>query len=154
MVQDPVIGPSASDTQKRLLLISCSASKKNLANKPALQVYDGPSYKILRKYNPQNLDVIILSARYGLIDAHQKISTYEQVMTKEIANKIRRETTAKFSGIVNRRRYSEIFIELGRTYQSAVDFTDPSLAGQAFIIDSGPIGKRLHNLKKWLGNGE
>ena len=143
----PVSGP-----QKKLLLISCSATKKNLINKPALQVYDGPSYKILRKYNPPNLDILILSAKYGLIDADQKISTYEQKMTESIAKHMQAYTTVKLTEILNTNEYNEIHVNLGKTYIMAIDFENPMFKDFNIYFNNGPIGVRLHNLKTWLNS--
>jgi cytoplasmic iron level regulating protein YaaA (DUF328/UPF0246 family) len=117
---------------------------------PAIQVYDGPSYKILRKYNTPNLDVLILSAKYGLIDASQKISTYEKKMTETIAKQIRAYTTFKLIRILNTHEYKEIQVNLGGKYRMAIDFDNPMFKDFNIYFNTGPIGVRLHNLKTWL----
>ena len=53
--------------RRKLLIVSCSKTKRKLKNAPAMEVYDGPVYKILRKNLKQNLDILIISAKYGLI---------------------------------------------------------------------------------------
>ena len=56
-----------------LLIISCSQRKVETSEPlPALERYDGPTYRTLRKAMhegriPKNLDVLIISAKYGLI---------------------------------------------------------------------------------------
>ncbi len=56
-----------------LLILSCSKKKvKNPTLLPAIERYDGPSYKVLRKimccsnYN-NSLDIAIISAKYGML---------------------------------------------------------------------------------------
>ncbi len=60
---------------KKALILSCSKAKLEEPG-PAIQVYDGPMFRILRKYKP-HLDVFILSARYGLIPAMHFIEPYD-----------------------------------------------------------------------------
>ena len=115
-----------------------------------MEVYDGPVYKILRKNLKQNLDILIISAKYGLIKQDQLISYYDLQMTDEIAESFRNELTATLSKIINNNSYEEIFIELGKTYQRSIDFKKLEFNNQNLIFDNGTIGMRLHNLKKWL----
>ena len=135
---------------RRLLIVSCSKTKRKLKNAPAMEVYDGPVYKILRKNLKQNIDILIISAKYGLIKQDQLISYYDLQMTDEIAESFRNELTATLSKIINNNSYEEIFIELGKTYQRSIDFKKLEFNNQNLIFDNGTIGMRLHNLKKWL----
>lgn len=137
---------------RRLLIVSCSKTKRKLENSPAIEVYDGPVYKILRKNLKQNLDILIISAKYGLIKQDQLISYYDLQMTDEIAESFRNELTATLSKIINNNSYVEIFIELGKTYQRSINFKKLECNNQNLIFDTGTIGMRLHNLKKWLGS--
>ena len=124
MIQYQIEEKSIDRSQRRLVVISCSASKRNLRNRPAIEVYDGPVYKILRRYDLPNLEVLILSARYGLIDSHKKISNYEMKMTKEIAEQMRDLTTRKLIKRLYTHNYNDIHVNLGKTYQLAIDFSD------------------------------
>jgi len=60
---------------KYLLIIPCSKRKTAppRVKVSAINLYDGPFYRIIRKAfresgKPDNLDIMILSAKYGLID--------------------------------------------------------------------------------------
>ena len=59
--------------RKYLLIISCSDRKiQTLGCLPAFELYDGSFYRILRKairegYFPNNLDILIISPKYGLL---------------------------------------------------------------------------------------
>ena len=137
-------------SRRRLLIVSCSKTKQKLENAPALEVYNGPVYKILRKNLMPNLDILIISAKYGLIKQDQLISYYDLQMTENIAESFRSELTANLSKIIINNSYREIFIELGKTYQKSIDFKKLEFNNQNLILDTGTIGRRLHNLKKWL----
>ena len=59
---------------RRLLILSCSQRKHtSLDPLPAIERYDGPLFKVLRRFlresshQARDLDVFILSAAYGLI---------------------------------------------------------------------------------------
>lgn len=59
-----------------VLIVACSQRKTNRPG-PAIQVYDGQLFRILRKYRP-DVDLFVLSAKYGLIEATQEIEPYDQ----------------------------------------------------------------------------
>ena len=139
-------------SKRRLLISSCSKKKRKLTKGPALEIYDGPVYKILRKNPRECLDNVILSAKYGLIEHNQLISPYDTKMTPKIANEIRKDSTEKLLKVINENNYTEIFVELGKTYENAIDFTKLELTGLNIKFDSGTIGNRLHNLKGWLNS--
>lgn len=72
----------------RLLILACSASKvPHEALLPAWRRYAGPSYRTLRRWLREapaqlgvDLDLAILSARYGLIAWDQPIPAYDERM--------------------------------------------------------------------------
>jgi hypothetical protein len=58
----------------RLLILSCSQRKAPWeGDLPALDRYDGPAFRVLRKYlrthSDDSLAILILSAKFGLIEA-------------------------------------------------------------------------------------
>ncbi len=80
------------DPPHRLLILACTATKRpDLGPLPALQRYDGPSFRTVRRWrtlNPcdaERLDILILSARLGLITADAPIEDYDQRMTQRQA---------------------------------------------------------------------
>lgn len=143
-------GDSRRDSKKKLLIVSCSAKKSNLVEGPAINIYDGPMFKIIRKHFTDMLDTKIISAKYGLIDVNEKISTYEMKMTPDRAENLRDSVSSDLKEILGGGNYSEVFIELGKVYQKAVDIKPEDFPNTKFLKDEGTIGLRLHNLKKWL----
>src|SRR5688500_18586744 len=101
--------------KQRLLILSCSKSKKDAPGKQeALALYDGPAFRVLRRFMskmeaPYRLDVLILSARYGFILGSTKITSYDARITSHsrpnpqtLQSQLRRHTRGK--------RYSEVFV--------------------------------------------
>ena len=134
----------------KLLIVSCSKRKKNLQQGPAIEIYDGPYYKILRKSDLSNIDVKIISAKYGLIDSHFLISPYEQIMTTEVAKALIPSVSKGILEALSSGKYSDVLVELGKDYLYTVKVNWDKFPEKRITIDRNPIGIRLHNLKKWL----
>ena len=81
-----------------LLIVSCSQRKRSESRLlPAIERYDGVYFRLLRKalredYWPENLDALILSAKYRLIDMATPIDSYEQRMTRSRATELKIQT--------------------------------------------------------------
>lgn len=142
-----------------LLLIACSGRKSQVKGRiPAIDRYDGVSYKIIRKlqregHYPSDLDIKILSAEYGLIDANTPIPFYDRRMNKKRAEELHKGTLEKISALLNGRKYSKLFINLGKDYMRAIDgyqeFLDPKTEVR---IAEGGIGLKSKAMKEWIQN--
>jgi hypothetical protein len=81
-----------NDPPRRLLILACTATKRHDPNPmPALLRYNGPSFRTLRKWQSDNadeaqqIDILVLSTKLGLIAADTQIEDYDQRMTPERA---------------------------------------------------------------------
>ena len=137
-----------------LLIMSCSKTKKHLNNVPALELYDGQAYRVIKKNSAENLEIVIISAKYGPIRSTEIISYYDQVMTVSQAAGMRREVSEGIMNIVSRENFRRIFISLGFPYNLAISEELIGFLDKNFYLQvaHGPIGKRLHQLKEWLGS--
>ena len=137
-----------------LLVVSCSKTKKHLSNVPAIELYDGQAYRVLKKRTTQNLEIVIISAKYGFLRSTDIISYYDQVMTVSQAAGMRKEVSAGIMNIVSGGNFRRIFISLGFPYNLAVSGELMGFLDENFHLQvaHGPIGKRLHQLKEWLGS--
>jgi cytoplasmic iron level regulating protein YaaA (DUF328/UPF0246 family) len=78
----------------RLLIVACSARKKRLPElAPAIERYDGPLFRVLRKFLRENLyqapEILILSAKFGLIGPSELIPEYDCRLTADGAKQLR-----------------------------------------------------------------
>jgi hypothetical protein len=105
---------------KRLVLISCSKSKKNYRC-PAKELYsESPTYqKKLRLAHLQDAEVYILSAKHGLVHPDQILEPYDKTLSddntsqqKAWARKVFQQMNAK--KILN--NVSEVVFYAGQTY--------------------------------------
>ncbi|RKU10866.1 peroxide stress protein YaaA [Candidatus Poribacteria bacterium] len=138
-----------------LLLISCSQRKiTSEAPLPAIERYDGPVYRCLRKYRdtfggfPDNLDILIISALYRLIECRDLICNYDERMTDQRAAKLLPQVQELLQWYVNYHKYDQVFINLGKTYMQTLDGfhwgTTPTMEA------SGGIGLKTQQMKAWL----
>ena len=135
-----------------LLIMSCSKTKKHLINVPAIELYDGQAYRVIKKNSAENLEIVIISAKYGPIRSTEIISYYDQVMTVSQAAGMRREVSEGIMNIVSGENFRRIFISLGFPYNLAISEELIGFLDKNFYLQvaHGPIGKRLHQLKVWL----
>ncbi len=136
--------------KKFLLILPCSKQKKELYGVRALELYDGPFYRVIRKNKPKNLDILILSAKYGLISSEDSISYYDQIMTNERAEELSNKIILRLDEKLKDKCYNNIFINLGKTYMLALKGSKSVLDEYNVYHASGQIGERLHQLKNWL----
>ncbi|MCL4447067.1 MAG: hypothetical protein M1556_01410 [Candidatus Thermoplasmatota archaeon] len=132
----PILG------KERLLILSCSDSKRIGIGK-AIDIYDGPAYKIVRKYLRHNngLDVRIISAKYGIISKDTLIEDYNERLTPEKASVYRTRYSQEIRTLSS--AYGEVLIYGGSTYQSVFKNVEVKRT-------NGRIGEQLSQLKKWL----
>lgn len=137
-----------------LLLLGCSATKKSDRGRlPAIDRYDGVNFRVLRKHLLENgwpvgLEIKILSAKFGLIDANQLIETYDQRMTPDRAADLREAVTSELESFG---KFKQVFVNLGQDYLPAID--ESALGSLTRHVDfaRGGIGEKMKEMKQWLG---
>ena len=142
--------------RKYLLIIPCS-KRKVLSERriPAIDLYDGPFYRILRKFFRQHdvsqyIDILILSAKYGLIKSYDLISTYNERMTPHRAKEFSPDIYSFLKILLSKEQYQEIFINLGKTYTLALADSEELLNHYNVFWSKGQIGERMQQLKNWI----
>lgn len=139
-----------------LLIVACSQRKRSDPGLlPAIERYDGVSFRVLRKarregYWPENLDVLILSAKYGLIEAATPTAYYEQRMTSKRAIALNARILEELRSLIGQRDYTEVYIDLGGDYLPAIRGCAEAFSGLRVTYAEGRIGERLKGLRDWL----
>ena len=142
---------------KRLVILSCSQRKvQSKFLMPAMDRYDGPAYKVVRKFLRSVPDArlyhhfLILSAEFGLISDDLLISYYDRRMTVERAKELHEETLSDLLVILRSGLYSAVFVCMGKTYRRAVEGIDTFFPGIQY--SHGGIGMQISQLRKFLYN--
>lgn len=146
-----------SNFRRRLLIIGCSNKKNRFDHLDrALNVYDGPNYrsikKMIRSNNfPDDVQILIISAKYGMIFPNELIGYYDQKMTAKQSELLRSEMKKKLKKYVCEKNFSECFINLGKTYRDSIqDFTFPDHIIPKYA--EGKIGEKRSEMLQWLKN--
>lgn len=144
-------------SNKYLLIIPCSKRKiETIQDKViAFDLYDGPFYRIIRKYIREHgklnhLDIEILSAKYGLIPSYEYATYYDQKMTANRAMELSISVKKILAKQLCRNNYHEIFINVGKSYMLALEKCSHMLNSENVIYAHGMIGERMRQLKIWM----
>ena len=129
-----------SDTKRgrKLLIVSCSASKcPDPGDMEAFDRYTGDMYKSMKKVGvpEENVDLAIMSAKYGLIRRDTPIPTYNVKMDKEIAGNLLNDPDQ-----VNRIKntiagYDEVVVEGSDLYKGVVKEAAGDIPLRDFKVD-------------------
>ena len=119
---------------RKLLIVSCSADKcPDPGDMEAFDRYTGDMYKTIKKAGvpEENVDLAIMSAKYGLIRRDTKIPTYNVKMNKEIANNLLNDPI-QVDRIKNTiEGYDEVVVEGSNLYKGVIK----EAAGDAPLTD-------------------
>ena len=114
-----------SDTKqgRKLLIVSCSADKcPDPGDMEAFDRYTGDMFKSIKKVGvpEENVDLAIMSAKYGLIRRDTQIPTYNVKMDKEIAGNLLKDP-AQVDRIKNTiEGYDEVVVEGSNLYKGVI----------------------------------
>jgi hypothetical protein len=140
----------------RLLILACSQRKNPAADAlAAIDRYDGPAFRVLRKFlreTPKDApDVLILSAKFGLIDSAKLIPDYDCQMSAVLADRLRPIVLEGFSRVLRSRRWGSIGLCVGKNYRPALEGMEQLLPEDAHVEElGGGLGRRLASLHRWL----
>jgi len=148
----PLIGERCA-ALPRLLVIACSQRKRpNCEPLRAIERYDGPPFRVIRRYfrdcPDHDVEVTVLSAKYGLIDGDQAIPNYDQRMSAARAKELSILVVPQFRRLLQR-AWDDMAICLGKQYMLALRQEITSQRDQ-FTILTGGLGRRLTSLRRWL----
>lgn len=139
---------------QRLLILSCSQRKSpDEGLLPAVERYDGPAYRVLRKYlreAPQSVDSYVLSARYGFTRSTEPLPAYDDRITPERALALRPSVSRGISEVLANNLYARVFLFLGPAYVQVLE--DSLFTADNFAVKwaQGSIGERVSQLYDWL----
>ena len=140
-----------------LLILGCSATKRADAGLlPALDRYDGPAFRVLRKALrerdglTERLKVCIISTEYGLIAADTPIPAYDFRMSWSQALVIRPKVKSQAMALLHNQRVPGL-VMCGQRYHAALPV---EIWHEDLHRTFGGIGYQLGQLKAWLWRNE
>ena len=143
--------------KKYLLIISCSDRKNRTDGLlPAMKRYIGAWYEVIEKLRredrlPQNLDTVIISAKYGFLKSNDLIKYYDLRMTEDRAEELNPKILDDFKSLLSNNRYEAIFINLGNDYMPAIKGLEHIISQDTKLnFAEGRVGERKSQMKKWI----
>jgi len=149
-------------TNKKLMIISASSRliKEPTKPLPAIERYDGVYFRVLRKSlregKLRNIDILVLSEKFGLVWASNKIPFHEPhpgawgslSLSKKDMNKLRKENLQKVKKIIT--RYSEIYVNVGRKYFKLIEGFEKFTTCQITYAIGKGLGPKASHMKEWV----
>lgn len=140
---------------RRLLIMACSATKRDVPAAQLSELYDGPTWKTLRAAGvPFDVDVYALSAEYGLVPAWQVRANYDRRMDAARARELAPGVMVSFSFLKRvQGTYDAAFVVAGKDYMPALHGAEGDLRNvPARIVEvaAGGIGYKRQALRAWL----
>lgn len=144
-----------SNGSRLLILACCQRKRAHPSLLPAIDKYDGPTFRVLRRYQRAELacrtDVYILSAEFGLLSADRLIPSYDRPMTLERARELHPSVLASLNQVFNAKGYHTIFVCMGQAYSQAIAGFDSLTPPTATVhVATGSLGRQLSQLHDWL----
>nr|WP_299489843.1 DUF6884 domain-containing protein [Acaryochloris sp. IP29b_bin.137] len=120
----------------------------------AINRYDGPSFRVLRRYlrssNPP-VDIRILSAEHGLIPSDYLLPYYDRKMTVGRARYLNPIIISSLEKILSSQSYKSCLISLGCYYLESIKGYEEFIPLQLKVqVANGGIGRKLSILYDWL----
>jgi hypothetical protein len=116
-------------------------------------MYDGVMYRMLKKRLgprdrwPASLDVLIVSAKYGVIRPGRRIRPYDQTMP---AGGRPGRLTGALRRLVAGNDYRFIHVNLGWAYQTAIGDVAALFPKARITVAAGGIGQRAAKTGAWV----
>ncbi|MDY7051596.1 DUF6884 domain-containing protein [Limnospira fusiformis] len=146
----------ASPQPRDLLILSCSKSKSSEDGLiPALDRYNGPAFRVLRRFLQQKpdklLDIYVLSAKFGLISGDRLIPDYDLKLTTALALELNSSVIQNFTKIISANKYTKLLICVTKKYFSLLKgYAEILPAYLNVTVATGSPGRKLSILHHWL----
>jgi len=143
---------------QKLLIVSCSAIKDPRPNLlSAILRYSGEIYLLLKLVVfknswPQHVNLLIVSAKYGLLHPLDNIPYYDQALRPEKITELKKVVHEPIKKI-DLTLYSEWFINLSKQYLQSIEEIITVLKKnkcKIIIVDNEGFTKRINTILTWL----
>lgn len=139
-----------------LLVQSCSATKNQVSKPtPAIEVYDGYFFRIIKKAMREgkfrsDIDLCILSAEHGVLDAKDEITTYDRRMTAERAAELCEPVSNELRSRLEIGDYETVILNVGNVYKKAITGLSEDKNIHVKSLEGDGIGFKGRQLKSLI----
>jgi len=135
---------------------------KNNGLLPALERFDGLLFRVARKYlgDVRDVDVVVMVDDLKLVNGDEPLPYCKpegnvwgkQRFSKEVLEKAREKNEKFLSKKLKNRRYSEVYLAMGKQYAEALPDLTCFRVKVVFPTYGGP-GPKAQALKEWICEG-
>jgi len=101
-----------------------------------------------------DIDIRILSAKYGIIEPKESIRTYDQRMNETRADELQQSVHNDLRQLILENDYDKVVINAGKEYRKALNGFDDELDVDTYEITGNGIGFKGRSLKQFLQGDE
>jgi len=117
-----------------------------------MERYDGYFFRIIKKAIDEgtlrdDIDIVILSAEFGLLDVDDSIPGYDRQMTSKRAGELREDVISSLVSRVRTGEYDTLVVNMAKEYERAIEGIDSQLEIDINRIRGGGIGAKGRKLK-------
>ena len=140
-----------------LLVVGCSRRKSSrLRRGHAWDIYDGPLFQVLKKALrgrvgwEVEIAMLIVSAKYGVIGRDRVISTYDELLTDELARSRGDFWARQLHDATAGRSFRSAHVNLGRAYLAVLPDLGEACGTAPLDWATGGIGNRNAQTRRWV----
>jgi hypothetical protein len=143
-----------------LVILGCSQRKRLTSHLlPAIDRYDGPVFRVLRKHTrdvpEDSIDACVLSGRFGLIPGKFLVPRYDLRIAGGDHATLRLQVEKQLKRTLHKIQPERLFVSVGSQYWPLIQETLTREVPPARIeVATGGIGGRASQLAHWLRSGE
>jgi hypothetical protein len=118
-------------------------------------LYDGVIFRVLKKIErekglPKNLDILILSAKYGFIKPSELIEYYDYRLNSTSSGN---SFLSDLKEHIKNDTIANVFVCLGKDYLKALDGFEALFSDETRVLYAhGGIGLKMSCLKNWINH--
>jgi len=139
-----------------MVILGCGQRKRQTSRPlPAIERYDGPAFRVLRKHAREASDetahACILSARFGLLHAKSRIPRYNRRLPRTDPGAFRQRVEKQLTRALKRIKPERLFVSVGSRYWSLLrEPLEREVVPTKLVVATGGIGGRASQLSHWL----
>jgi hypothetical protein len=139
-----------------MVILGCGQRKRQTSRPlPAIERYDGPVFRVLRKHAREAPDetahACVLSARFGLLHAKSRIPRYNRQLLRTDAVAFRQRVDKQLTRALKQIKPERLFVSVGSRYWPLLrePLKRETLPAE-LVVATGGIGGRASQLLHWL----
>lgn len=149
--------------RRKLLIITESYRRKKLPKGliPAIERYDGVFFRVLksleRRNKLKNVDILIVSATFGLLYPESKVPYYEphrgafgSLPRERISFEFKKDVLSKLQKQLRQKEYLEIYVNVGKQYRELIEGFEKITDANIIYAEGPGIGPKAAHMKKWI----